>query len=90
MSRSLPYILLTWGATSLCIDSYESDSDMNIKDFQYHTIETFPLLIEERHWVKIIHPGPGEDTEQYEKEELNVQFISCPEPVNEKISPGID
>jgi len=24
-----------------------------------------------------------------EKEELNVQLVSCPEPVNEKISPGI-
>jgi hypothetical protein len=29
------------------------------------------------------------ESHEGEKEELNVQFISCPEPVNEKISPGI-
>jgi hypothetical protein len=63
---------------------------MDMKDFQDHTIEPFPLFIKERHWVEINHPGPAKYTEQHEKEDLNVQFISCPEPVNEKISPGID
>jgi hypothetical protein len=29
------------------------------------------------------------ESHEGEKEELNGQFISCPEPVNEKISPGI-
>jgi hypothetical protein len=29
------------------------------------------------------------ESHEGEMEELNVQFISCPEPVNEKISPGI-
>jgi hypothetical protein len=77
------------GRSKPAYDSYESDSDMDMKYFQDHTIEPFPLFIEERHWVEINHPGPAEDTEQHEKEELNVWFISCPEPVNEQISPGI-
>jgi hypothetical protein len=60
-----------------------------MKDFQDQTIEHFPLFIKEKHWVEIIHHGPAEDTEQHVKEELSVQFFSCPEPVNEQISLGI-
>jgi hypothetical protein len=60
-----------------------------MKYFQDQTIEPFTLFIEERHWLEIIHPGPAKDTEQHEKEERSGQFISCPEPINEQISPGI-
>ena len=77
------------GSNKPAYDSYESDFDMDMKDFQDHTIKPFPLSIEERHWVEINHPGPAKDTEHHEKEELNVQFISCPELANEKMSPGI-
>jgi hypothetical protein len=98
-------------------DSYESDSDVDMKDFQDHTIEPFPLYIKEEHCVEINHLGPAKDTEQHDREEepsmdiheetscsqladvigadkgemeeLKVQFISCLEPVNEKVSPGI-
>jgi hypothetical protein len=60
-----------------------------MKYFQDQTIDPFPLFIKEKHWVEINHPGPAEDTEKHVKEELSGQFFSCPEPVNEKISPGI-
>jgi hypothetical protein len=98
-------------------DSYESDSDVDMKDFQDHTIEPFPLYIKEEHCVEINHLGPTKDTEQHDREkepsmdiheetscsqladvigadkgemeELKVQFISCLEPVNEQVSPGI-
>jgi hypothetical protein len=33
------------------------------------------------------HPWEGHEGE---KEEINVWLISCPKPVNEKISPGIN
>jgi hypothetical protein len=49
-------------------DSYESDSDVNMKDFQDHTIDPFSLFIKEKHWVEINHPRPSEDTEQHVKE----------------------
>jgi hypothetical protein len=60
-----------------------------MKYFQDQTIDPFPLFIKEKHWVEISHPGPAEDTEQHVKEELSGQFFSCPEPVNEQISPSI-
>jgi hypothetical protein len=54
-----------------------------MKYFQDHTIEPFPLLIKENHWVEISYPRLTENTEQHVKEELSGQFISCPEPVIE-------
>jgi hypothetical protein len=76
------------GSNKPAYDNYESDSDMDIKDFQDHTIEPFPLFIKEKHWVEINHPGPAEDIEQHVKEELSGQFFFCPKLVNEQISPG--
>ena len=61
-----------------------------MKGFQYHTIDPFPLLIKEKHWVEISYTRLAENTEQHVKEDLSGQFISCPEPVNEKISPRIN
>jgi hypothetical protein len=49
-------------------DSYESDFDVDMKDFQDHTIEPFPLFNKEKHWVEINHPGPIEDIEQHVRE----------------------
>ena len=60
-----------------------------MKDFQDHTIEPFPLLIKEKHWVEIIYPRLAENTEKHVKEELSGQFISYPRPVIEKVSPSI-
>jgi hypothetical protein len=97
------------GSSQPVYDSYESDSEMNMKDFQEHATEPFPLYIEGKHCVEIIHPGPAEDQEksfpmglvyedydsdpweshEEEEGEPNEQFISCPEPVSEKPSPGI-
>jgi hypothetical protein len=42
------------------MESYVSD----IKDFQEHTTEPFPLYIEEKHCVEICHSVPTEDKEQ--------------------------
>jgi hypothetical protein len=61
-----------------------------MKDFQDHTIEPFPLLIKEKHWVEINYPRLAENTKQHVKEELSGQFISYPEPVIEQVSPGIN
>jgi hypothetical protein len=60
-----------------------------MKYSQDQNIDLFPLFIKEKHWVEINHPGPTEDTEQHVKEEISGQFFSCPEPINEKISPSI-
>jgi hypothetical protein len=42
-----------------------------MKDFQDHTIEPFPLLIKEKHWVEISYPRLTEKTEHHVKEELS-------------------
>jgi hypothetical protein len=42
-----------------------------MKYFQEHTIEPFPLLIKEKHWVEINYPRLAENTEQHAKEELS-------------------
>jgi hypothetical protein len=75
---------------SNCISSPILTGEYGVmKDFQDHTIEPFPLLIKEKHWVEINYPRLTESTEQHVKEELSGQFISCPEPVIEQVSPGI-
>jgi hypothetical protein len=56
------------GSSQPVYDNYESDSDVDMKDFQDHTIEPFPLFSKEKHWVEINHPGPAEDTEQHVRE----------------------
>ena len=45
-------------------DSYESYSELNMKYFQEHATEPFPLYIKGKHCVEISHPGPAEDQEQ--------------------------
>jgi hypothetical protein len=42
-------------------DNYESDSGVDRKDFQDHTIDPFPLYIKEKHCVEINHPGSTKD-----------------------------
>jgi hypothetical protein len=54
-----------------------------MKYFQDHTIEPFPLLIKENHWVEINYPRLVENIEQHVKEELSGQFISGPKPIIE-------
>jgi hypothetical protein len=49
-------------------DIYESDSDVDMKDFQDHTIDPFPLYFKEKHCVDINHLGSTEDIEQHVKE----------------------
>jgi hypothetical protein len=49
-------------------DNYESDSDVDMKDFQDHTIDPFPLYIKEKHCVEINHPRSAEDIKQHVKE----------------------
>jgi hypothetical protein len=49
-------------------DNYESDSEVDMKDFQYHTIEPFPLYIKEKHCVEMSHPGSVEDIMKHVKE----------------------
>ena len=49
-------------------DNYESDSDVDMKDFKDHTIEPFPLYIKEEHCVEINHLGPTKDTKQHDRE----------------------
>jgi hypothetical protein len=93
-------------------DSYESDYELDMQDFQEHTTESYPLFNKEKYCEEINRPWPAEITEQQieeksfptgpvyddyesdpwesheEEEELEGQFISCPEPVSEKPSPG--
>jgi hypothetical protein len=45
-------------------DIYESNSELDMKDFQQHATESFPLYIEEKHCMEISHPRPAEDQEQ--------------------------
>jgi hypothetical protein len=52
------------GSNQPVYDNYESDSDVDMKEFQDHTIEPFPLYIKEQHCVEINHPGSTEDIEQ--------------------------
>jgi hypothetical protein len=56
------------GSSQPAYDSYESDSDVDMKDFQDHTIEPSLLYIKEKCFVEIIHPGLIENTEQHVKE----------------------
>jgi len=42
-----------------------------MNDFQDHTIQPFPLLIKEKHWVEINYPRLAENIEQHVKEELS-------------------
>jgi hypothetical protein len=52
------------GSSQPMYDSYESDYEMDMKDFQEHATEPFSLYIKEKHCVEIGHPGPVEDQEQ--------------------------
>ena len=45
-------------------DNYESYSELNIKDFQEHATDPFPLYIKEKHCVEIDHPRLVEDQEK--------------------------
>ena len=45
-------------------DIFESDSELDMKDFQENATKPFPLYIEGKHCVEIIHLGPAEDQEQ--------------------------
>jgi hypothetical protein len=75
---------------SNCITSPILTGDYDVmKDFQDHTIEPFPLLIKEKHWVEINYPGLAENTERRVKEEISGKFISCLEPVIKQVSPSI-
>jgi hypothetical protein len=42
----------------------------NFKIFQDLTIDTFPLFIEEKHCVEISHPGPAEDIQEHDKDQI--------------------
>jgi hypothetical protein len=44
-------------------DSYESDFDEDIKEFQEHTINLFSSSIKEQHYVEINYPRSAEDIE---------------------------
>jgi alpha-galactosidase/6-phospho-beta-glucosidase family protein len=52
-------------------DSYESDSELDMQDFQEHTTEPYPLFIKEKYYEEINHPGPAEDTESRLKRKLS-------------------
>jgi hypothetical protein len=41
-------------------DSYESDSELDMWDFQEQTSEPYPLFINEKYYEEISHPGPAE------------------------------
>ena len=63
-------------------------------DQEQPTFDEYPSKYDEEHRFSMVHVyddyeyDPWESHEG-EKEELNVQLVSCPEPVNENISPGI-
>jgi hypothetical protein len=41
-------------------DSYESDSELDMQDFQEHTTEPYPLFLKGDYHEEINHPGPAE------------------------------
>jgi hypothetical protein len=45
-------------------DSYESDSELDMQDFQEQIAEPCPLFINENYYEEINYPGPAEITEQ--------------------------
>jgi hypothetical protein len=45
-------------------DSYESDSELDMQDFQEHTAKSYPLFTKEKNYEEISHLGPIEDTEK--------------------------
>jgi hypothetical protein len=61
-----------------------------MKYFQDLTIERVPLLIKENPWVEINSTRLAGSTEKYKEEGFSGQLISCPEPVFEQVSPGIN
>jgi hypothetical protein len=50
-------------------DSYESDSELDMLDFQEQTAEPCPLFTKENYHEEISHPSPSGDAEQYEEEQ---------------------
>jgi len=56
--------LFDLGSSQPMYDNYASDSNVNMKKFQDHTIKPFPLYIEKQRCVEIIHPGSAKDIEQ--------------------------
>jgi hypothetical protein len=51
-------------------DNYESDSELDMQDFQEKTAEPYPLFIKEEYYEEINHPGPAEDVEQQIEEKI--------------------
>jgi hypothetical protein len=52
------------GTSQPVYDNYESDSELDMKDFQEHTTESYPLFNKEKYCEEINHPWPAEVTEQ--------------------------
>jgi hypothetical protein len=50
-------------------DSYESDSELDMLDFQEQTAEPYPLFTKEKYHEEISHLSPSEDVEQHEEEQ---------------------
>jgi hypothetical protein len=53
------------------------NSEVDMKDFQDHTIDPFPLYIKEKHCVEIIHLGSTKDIRQHVKEKQPSIEIFC-------------
>jgi hypothetical protein len=51
-------------------DNYESDSELDILDFQEQIVEPCPLFINENYYKKINYPGCAEITEQQFEEQI--------------------
>jgi hypothetical protein len=58
------------GSIQPIYDSYESDSKLDMQDFQEHTAKSHPLFFEEKYYEEINHPRPVEDAEQQIKEQI--------------------
>jgi hypothetical protein len=50
-------------------DNYESNSELDMLDFQEQTAEPYPLFTKEKYNEEINHPSPSEDVEQHEEEQ---------------------
>jgi hypothetical protein len=50
-------------------DSYESNSEMDMQDFQEHTSESYPLFTKGKYCEEISHPWPTEITEKHIEEQ---------------------
>jgi hypothetical protein len=63
------------GSNQPVYDSYESDSELEMQDFQEHTTESYPLFTKGKYCEEINHPWPAGITEQQIEEKSSSMVL---------------